>query len=731
MRIWSARLTRTALVAAVAVPFVLVSAQAASAATWNFQGTAQLSGVSDWGLNGVSCLADGTCIGGGSVTDTSGFNHVMAQERMGSTWSLLSPAELEGTTSSQFNAVACSSDTDCTLVGEYDNGTDQLPLAEHFDGTPYLAIDVFPTPAGSQTATLTGISCASSGNCVAVGYYSDSTDGSGGTAFAAVLSDSTWTLATVPAPAGSVESELSGVSCVSANSCEAVGFYSTGSGGLELAEVWNGTAWKVQSTPATADTDLGGVSCTAANACTAVGTATSLLWNGTTWTAKKLPKPQRGTVPDLGSVDCTSGHTCTAVGTYFLEGVAQPIAAFWNGQSWKIEPIDIETSSDTASLSGVSCQPLDNCTAVGTYQDPVDGYRSFAETIDVQWQVQATPVPTGAVVSRIDAVSCPTGSLCMAVANYIGNKPGLNDFTEVWNGASWTDGTIPNPTVTQLNAIDCASASACLAVGTDTSDNGAQPLAAQWNGTAWTEQDLPLPAGKTDGLLSAVSCPTATSCTAVGTASNAANQAESIAEAWNGSTWTVHVITATAGSVFSGVACLSATSCIAVGEGSSASLAASWNGTAWTILTTADPAGSTDATLNGVSCTSADHCVAVGSYHKSGNRQVTLSEFWNGTKWALHTTPGLPDPKASELVAVSCTVPFSCTAVGDATSTGQSAAPLAEHWDGAKWTVQATPLPAGSSGGALTGASCLAVLNCTAVGYSVATHAAALVEQFS
>jgi hypothetical protein len=731
MRIWPARLTRTALVAAVAVPFVLVSAQAASAATWNFQSTAALTGVSAWGLNGVSCLPDGTCVAAGSVTDSSGFNHVMAEERVGSTWSQLSAAELEGTTQSVFNAVACSSDSDCTMVGDYDNGTDQLPLAEHFDGTDYLAIDVFPTPAGAQTATLTGISCASAGNCMAVGYYSDTTDGSGDTAFAAVLSDSTWSLLNVPAPSGSVQSGLAGVSCVSAGSCEAVGDYSTGNGGLDLAEVWNGSAWMVQSTPATADSELGGVSCTAANACTAVGTAVSLFWNGRTWTAKKLPKPGRGTVPDLGSVDCTSGHTCTAVGTYFLEGVAQPIAAFWNGQAWKIEPIEIETSSDTANLSSVSCQPLDNCTAVGTYQDPVDGYRSFAETIDVQWQVQPTPVPTGAVVSRIIGVSCPSGSLCMAVADYIASKPGLHDFTEIWNGASWTDGTIPNPTVTDLNAVSCASATACTAVGTDTTGDGALPLAARWNGTAWTESDLPLPAGKTDGLLSSVSCPTATSCVAVGTASNAANQAEAFAEVWNGSAWTAHVITATTGSTVSGVSCVSATSCVAVGRASSSSLAVKWNGTTWTTVKTADPVGSTDATLNGVSCTSAAHCVAVGSYHKSGNRQVTLSEFWNGTKWALHATPGLPNPKASELVAVSCTVPFSCTAVGDATSTGQSAAPLAEHWDGAKWTVQATPLPAGSSSGGLTGASCLAVLNCTAVGYSAATHAAALVEQLS
>jgi hypothetical protein len=722
-------LTRTALVAAVAVPFVLFAAQAASAATWNFQGTAVPGGASTWGLNGVSCLPDSTCVAGGSYTGSSGFNHVLAEERVGSTWSVLSAAELEGTTESEFNAVSCPSDTDCTLVGDYDNGTDQLPLAENFDGTDYLAIDVFPAPSGAQTTELTGISCASTSSCIAVGYYSDTTDGSGDTAFAAALNGSTWSLLNVPVPSGSVGSALSGVSCLSADSCEAVGYYSEGNGGLNLAEFWNGSTWKVQSTPATTDSELGGVSCTAANACTAVGTAVALRWDGTTWSAQTLPKPHRATIPDLASVVCTSGQTCTAVGTYYIEGVANPVAEFWNGQAWKLQPTGIGTSFDTAFLSSVSCQPLVNCTAVGTYLDPVDGYRSFAETIDVQWQVQSTPVPSGAVVSHIDGVSCTSATACMAVATYIASKPGLHDFTEIWNGTSWTDGTIPQPTVTNLNAVSCTSATACMAVGDDTSNNSVQPLAARWNGTAWTEQDLPLPSGESVALLNSVSCPTATSCVAVGTANNAAQQADAFSEVWNGSTWTVHVITAVAGSGISGVSCLSAISCIAVGAGPSSSLAVTWNGTTWTTLTTADPAGSTHARFDSVSCTSVNHCMAVGSYDNASSHQVTLAEIWNGAHWTLHRPPTLTGTKASELVSVSCTQSDACTAVGDAAATGQSnASLLSERWNGTSWMPQPISLPSGTQNGSLVSVSCPSLLDCTAVGTANST---ALAEMFS
>ncbi|HEY1919446.1 MAG TPA: hypothetical protein VGH27_28075 [Streptosporangiaceae bacterium] len=721
-------MTRTALVAGIAVPFVLVAASAASAATWSFQGTAALAGASTWGLNGVSCLPDSACVAGGSYTDSSGFNHVLAEERVGSTWSVLSAAELEGTTQSEFNAVSCPSGTNCTLVGDYDNGTSQLPLAENFDGTDYLAIDVFPVPSGAQTTELTGISCASTSSCIAVGYYADVSDGSDDTAFAAALTGSTWSLLNVPVPSGSVGSTLSGVSCLSADSCEAVGYYSEGNGPLNLAESWNGSSWTVQSTPASADSELGGVSCTAANACTAVGTAVALRWNGTTWSAQTLAKPHPGTVPDLASVACTSGQTCTAVGTTYIEGVANPVAESWNGHSWKAQPINIETSFDTAYLSGVSCQPLVDCTAVGTYQDPVDGYRSFAETIDVQWQVQSTPVPSGAVVSHINAVSCPSATVCVAVADYIASKPGLHDFSEIWNGTGWTDGTIPNPAVTDLRAVSCPSATACMAVGDDTSNNSVQPLAAQWNGTTWTERDLPLPAGESIALLNSVSCPTTTFCVAVGTANNAAQQADVFCEVWNGSAWTVHVITAAAGRGISGVSCLSSSSCIAVGSGPSSSLAAQWNGTAWTILTTADPAGSTDATLDSVSCTPAHRCVAVGSYNNASH-QVALAEVWNGTDWTLHRPPPLTGTKASELVSVSCSQTNACTAVGDDTATGQSnTSLLSERWDGARWMPQPVSLPSGDQSGNLAGVSCPGVLDCTAVGTS---SSAALAELFS
>jgi hypothetical protein len=66
-----------------------------------------------------------------------------------------------------------------------------------------------------------------------------------------------------------------------------VGFYSTRTQ-KTLAEVWNGTAWKLQYPPhPTTLSALLGASCSAANACEAVGSSynrtLSEVWNGSAW----------------------------------------------------------------------------------------------------------------------------------------------------------------------------------------------------------------------------------------------------------------------------------------------------------------------------------------------------------------------------------------------------------------------------------------------------------------
>jgi hypothetical protein len=94
----------------------------------------------------------------------------------------------------------------------------------------------------------------------------------------------------------------------------------------------------------------------------------------------------------------------------------------------------------------------------------------------------------------------------------------------------------------------------------------------------------------------------------------------------------------------SGVSCTSARACIAVGSsgnsatGTQLTLAERWNGTTWTVQSTPNPDG-TNFNLAGVACTSSDACTAVGSYTNAQGSSATLVERWNGRSWTIQSAP--------------------------------------------------------------------------------------------
>lgn len=196
--------------------------------------------------------------------------------------------------------------------------------------------------------------------------------------------------------------------------------------------------------------------------------------------------------------------------------------------------------------------------------------------------------------------------------------------------------------------------------------------ASQARATGFEIQPTPNPAGAVTAKLSAVSCPAAASCMAVGSYSPDGKQQLTLVERWDG--------------------------------------------IAWTILPSPNVRGTSDL-LDGVSCTGPSWCMAVGEWF-SGAGVKTLAEVWNGHRWAISLTPP-PNPQSiSTLTAVSCDARGSCTAVGSILKIGhESAQPLALHWDGTGWTAQTTPIPPeGEQGSGLQGVSCTAASACTAAG---------------
>ena len=106
-----------------------------------------------------------------------------------------------------------------------------------------------------------------------------------------------------------------------------------------------------------------------------------------------------------------------------------------------------------------------------------------------------------------------------------------------------------------------------------------------------------------------------------------------------------------------------------------------------------------DSAFYGVGVVSSCNAWAVG-YRTSGGVKHTLTEHWNGTKWALVTSPS-PGPAGSAdvLKAVTVVSKSNIWAVGTVTSPKSPVliSTLIEHWNGTKWTAVPSPNPGGKS----------------------------------
>ena len=434
--------------------------------------------------------------------------------------------------------------------------------------------------------------------------------GAPGVTIAEQWNGSLWQMQTVPSTA-----MVNSVSCASATFCEAVG-----SG---PAYAWDGSAWTSQTIPAPAGTGtLGGVSCTSRAFCEAIGenningnvVGVAAVWNGSAWNAQATPNPAKSTFLQLTAVSCVSAKSCEAGGYFEVQVTAddqKALAEAWNGSTWQLQHAVAPPGATSNSLVAVSCVSASFCEAVGAHPDSAGNQVSLIEMLNGQsWRIQASPL---VAVS----VSCVTANFCEAV--------GAGPSAEIWNGSAWSAGpAVPGFSV--VTSISCLSASFCEVVGQGPSGQNA----AAWNGTSWTDQTMPT-------SLSAVSCTAASSCEAVGQIPDQSGQLSTLAESWNGSAWTTQPTpnpSATQGSALSAVSCTSATSCTAVGQyqssnvtnfGALQTLVEVWDGTTWSLRSTPSPSPAHNL-LSGVSCGTSHVCTAVGQALDTGGVESTLIE---------------------------------------------------------------------------------------------------------
>jgi hypothetical protein len=338
--------------------------------------------------------------------------------------------------------------------------------------------------------------------------------------------------------AAAVTGGLSGVSCVSTSNCVAVGGRS---GAGTLAEKWNGTKWSVITTPnpkGATGADLAGVACTSATNCLAVGRyfmpgktlPTAEKWNGTKWSLLTVPAPSGTTNASLDAVACVSATDCQAVGFSMFNTLAES----WNGTKWSIVSSPSPNPSKPEALTGLACPSASDCWAVGSYF-PTNFSGSLTERWNgTKWSLVSTPTSKS---GELIGDSCFSASACMSVG--IGNK--LFAIAQVWKGSAWAATSPKSPsgaTTSELNGVSCPAAATCEAAGTYSTSSTSPALAEGWNGKAWTLQKTPAISGSTDAILQNTACPGKTACWAVGQ-SFKGSVSSPLIERWNGKNWSV------------------------------------------------------------------------------------------------------------------------------------------------------------------------------------------------
>src|SRR5438105_514117 len=190
------------------------------------------------------------------------------------TWEIVNSPSTSITESNRLWSVTCGSASDCWTVGDHYPGdavTSAQTLIERWDGNTWTIVS---SPNTGTYNTLYSVTCVSSSDCWAVGFYSASQMNT----LTQHWNGTLWTVVSSPNAGASQTNILLGVTCVSAAECWAVGYdtngNTNGSGYDTLIERWNGISWAIVTSPNTGtgqSNRLLGVTCPSASECWAVG----------------------------------------------------------------------------------------------------------------------------------------------------------------------------------------------------------------------------------------------------------------------------------------------------------------------------------------------------------------------------------------------------------------------------------------------------------------------------
>jgi len=319
---------------------------------------------------------------------------------------------------------------------------------------------------------------------------------------------------------------------------------------------------------------------------------------------------------------------------------------------WTVNKVQLYGTSDN-SVGAIAGSSASDMWAVGDYLPDTatsnqDATLTFAEHFDgKKWTVVPTPT-TGANFTSFYGVAASQGQ-AWAVGEYLNSSYQDRALIETWNGAQWSIANIPQPGSRRdmLFGATALSPSDVWAVGDQEGQNGEfETLAEHWNGASWTVIPTPNP-GSSGNHLYAVDAVSTDNVWAAGMQLGANSPDQGLVEHWNGKKWSVVSMPAPASTdlvMLDGITASSSQVWVAgeadSPEGGGQPFVAGYQNGAWTIPTLpAVPDGTDWTNLWGIQ-QAGGSVWSVGTYvdPATDNNNTLVLQGTNGT-WTVNPAP--------------------------------------------------------------------------------------------
>jgi hypothetical protein len=335
-----------------------------------------------------------------------------------------------------------------------------------------------------------------------------------------------------------------------------------------------------------------------------------------------------------------------------------------------------------ASLDSVSADSPTDAWAVGAFFDPgaPGGHFALAEHWDgTAWSI--IPVPYTGNQTEFSAVSALSPTDAWAVGFCCSTPDSDQVLIEHWDGASWSVVSSPSPGASggDLYSVSATSQDDAWAAGT----SGTKGFLEHWNGSSWKLVSDPAHANFVDATSS-------TDVWASGTS----------LEHWDGHFWTITPTQAPPAASWYGTGAISGDYSDAWVVGTWAdssnilhSLAEHWNGSSWSIVSTPDVG--TEDTLIGVSESAPNDVWALdGGFGFSTTPCPACSAqvlHYDGSAWSLAGQPVPSSDQGDSIYAMDARSSSDVWVVGMSRPTPDQ--PMIGHFDGSGWSNVSTPTP--------------------------------------